>query len=67
MTALEAILAVFTAAGEWITEALVALIPIFWAEGTGLTFLGVLAVASLAFSVTFLIIGIIEKFLKFRS
>ena len=64
---LTSILEVFTMVGEWIPDAMLALIPMFWAAETGLTFLGVLAVAALAFSVVFLLIGIIQGFLAFRS
>lgn len=58
-TVLSAILAVFTEVGNWIPNAVQAMIPIFWTasqSGTGgsLTFMGVLAVAGLAFSVVFL-------------
>lgn len=63
---LDAILAVFLAVGEWISEAVNGMVPMFWAEGS-LTFLGVLAVAGLAFSVAFLLIGIIQNFLHFRG
>lgn len=66
-TALDAILAVFMSVGEWITSAVTSLIPMFYVAETGLTFLGVLAVAGLAFSVVFLIIGIIQNFLHFRG
>lgn len=66
-TVLDAILAVFMAVGEWITTAVTNLIPMFYVAETGLTFLGVLAVAGLAFSVVFLIIGLIQNFLHFRS
>ena len=65
-TILEAILAVFLSVGEWIGEAVTALTPMFW-TGSALTFLGVLAVAGLAFSVAFLVIGLIQNFLHFRS
>ena len=51
---LTAILAVFLAVGEWISSAVTTLTPMFWAAETGLTFLGTLAVAGLAFSVAFL-------------
>lgn len=61
---LDAILAVFMSIAEWIGEAVQAVVPMFWAEGS-LTFLGVLAVAGLAFSVVFLLIGIIQRFLHF--
>lgn len=67
MNVLEAILAVFLMVAEWISGAVTALIPMFWVEATGLTFLGVLAVAGLAVSVTFLLIGLIQKFLHFRG
>lgn len=71
MGILEAIFAVFTDVGDWIISALTSLMSIFWtagADGAGqLTFLGVLAVAGLAFSVIFLIIGIIQRFLHFRG
>lgn len=71
MGLLEAIFAVFTDVGDWIISALTSLMSIFWtvgADGAGqLTFLGVLAIAGLAFSVIFLIIGIIQRFLHFRG
>ena len=65
-TILDAILAIFVAVGEWISDAVTAMVPMFWAEGS-LTFLGTLAVAGLAFSVAFLLIGIIQNFLHFRG
>ena len=67
MSILTAILAVFTAIGEWIGTAVTYILPMFYVAGTGLTFLGVLAVAGLAFSVIFLIIGLIQNFLHFRG
>lgn len=67
MDILTAILAVFSAVGEWITGAVTDLIPMFYVAETGLTFLGVLAVAGLAFSVIFLVMGIIQNFLHFRG
>ena len=72
MGILEAIFAVFTDVGDWIISALTSLMSIFWTAGADgaagqLTFLGVLAVAGLAFSVIFLIIGIIQRFLHFRG
>jgi hypothetical protein len=67
MTAiLQSIFAVFTEVGTWITGAVTDLIPMFYAEGA-LTFLGVLAVAGLAFSVVFLVLGLIQNFLHFRG
>lgn len=64
---LQAILAVFMDIAEWIGGAVTALIPMFYVAETGLTFLGVLAVAGLAFSVIFLVIGIIQRFLHFAG
>lgn len=63
---LSSILAVFTSVGEWIVTAVSAMIPMFYAEGA-LTFLGTLAVAGLAFSVVFLLIGIVQRFLHFAG
>lgn len=62
-----AIFAVFTAVGDWIVDAITQLIPVFYDETSGLTFMGVLAVVSLGISVIFLIIGIIQSFLHFRG
>lgn len=66
-TVLDAVLNVFDAIGGWIPDAVTNLIPMFYAADTGLTFLGVLAVAGLAFSVIFLVMGIIQNFLHFRG
>ena len=65
-TILDAVLNVFTSIGNWIPNAVNQLVPMFYAEGS-LTFLGVLAVAGLAFSVVFLVMGIIQNFLHFRG
>ena len=67
MSILEAILEVFSSVGTWIAESVVDLMPIFYDSTSGLTLLGVLAVAGLAFSVVFLILGIIQNFLHFRG
>lgn len=67
MSIVSAITDVFAAIGDWIAEQLGQLLPIFYNPTDGLTFLGVLAVMSLGFSVVFLIIGIIQRFLHFRG
>lgn len=67
MTIVTAITEVFSAIGDWIAEQLTAMLPIFYDSTSGLTFLGVLAVMALGFSVVFLIIGIIQRFLHFRG
>ena len=64
---LDAILEVFSSIGEWIPGAVTSLIPMFYTAEAGLTFLGVLAVAGLAFSVVFLVMGLIQNFLHFRG
>lgn len=66
-TVLTSVLAVFTAIGEWIVATIPDLLAMFYVEATGLTFLGVLAVAGLGLSVIFLVIGIIQNFLHFRG
>lgn len=64
---LMAILAVFTAIGEWIVDTIPSFFPLFYTAESGLTFMGVLAVAGLAFSVVFLLIGIVQRFVHFRG
>lgn len=63
-TVLEAVFNVFFEVGDWIVRAVNNFIPMFYVDGA-LTFLGVLAVAGLAISVVFLLIGIIQRFLHF--
>lgn len=67
MSILESILGVFSSVGEWISGAVTDIMPMFYTAESGLTLLGVLGVASLAFSVIFLVIGIIQNFLHFRG
>lgn len=62
---LTAILAVFTAVGEWIVATFNSLVPLFYTPESGLTFIGVLSVAGLAFSVAFLLINLIKSWLHF--
>lgn len=65
---LNAITEVFDAIGTWITSAVNDLIPMFWnATDNTLTILGTLAVVGLGFSVVFLLIGIIQRFLHFAG
>ena len=65
---LEQIFQVFTSIGDWLTDALDTLMGLFW-NGTEnqLTLLGILGVVGLGFSVIFLLIGIIQRFLKFQG
>ena len=71
-TVLQSILAVFSAVGEWFSTFVPTLFALFWTPGASgaagtLTFLGVLAVAGLAISVVFLVVGLIQNFLHFRA
>lgn len=63
---LTAVLAVFMAIANWFTEAIPVITAFFFADGA-LTFMGVLAVAGLAVSIVFLLIGVISNFLHFRG
>lgn len=67
MTVLEHVFDVFSAVGEWITTTLPGYTALFYSAESGLTFLGVLAVAGLGISVTFLLLNIIQNFLHFRG
>lgn len=72
MDILDVVLKVFSGVGSWLVTMITSMIPIFYTAPTGetagsLTFLGVLAVAGLSFSVVFLIMGIIQRFLHFRG
>lgn len=62
---LTAILAVFTSVGEWIVATFNSLVPLFYTAESGLTFIGVLSVAGLAFSIAFLLINLIKSWLHF--
>ena len=69
---LQSILAVFSAVGDWFSTFVPTLFALFWTPGASgevgtLTFLGVLAVAGLAISVVFLVVGLIQNFLHFRG
>lgn len=61
-----AITEVFSAIGDWISSAINDLVPMFYNAESGLTFIGVLAVMGLGISVIFLIIGVIQSFLRLR-
>lgn len=54
---------VFSKIADWIASAVTSITPMFYTAEAGLTFLGTLAVTGLAFSVVFLIMGIIQNFL----
>lgn len=62
---LTAVFEVFTAVGDWLVTGVGDLMPMFYSQETGLTLLGVLGIAGLSFSVIFLLIGLIQRFLHF--
>lgn len=67
MEVITAITGIWTKIITWLTSAITAVIPIFYDDSSGLTFMGVLAVCGLGFSVIFLVIGLIQNFLHFRG
>ena len=63
---LDSILAVFTAMGEWLIDSVNMMVGLFYSAETGLTFIGTVSICSLAMGVAFLLIGLVQKFLRFR-
>lgn len=63
---IDAVLNVFDQIAGWFSDIMPTILEIFYAEGN-LTILGVLAVAGLAISVVFLVMGVIQNFLHFRG
>lgn len=62
-----AIFGIFTSIGVWMVETLPTFFALFYVQETGLTLLGTLAVCSLGISIVFLLVGIIQRFMKFRG
>lgn len=62
---------VWTSIMTWVTTSLGNVQDVFYTTGTGgegeLTFLGVLAVISVAIGIVFLLIGVVQNFLHLRS
>lgn len=67
MNILTEMLEVFSEMSSWVSTAVTDLMPMFYTAETGLTIIGILTVAGLSLSVTFLIIGVISNFLHFRG
>lgn len=67
MSVISEVLDVFSSVGQWITGEIPTFMSLFYSADSGLTFLGALAVAGLAFSVVFLFIGFIQRFLHFSG
>lgn len=67
MSVIDSILEVFMMIAEWIPTAITSLVPIFWNAESGLTWMGTLSVVALAISFTFLLIGLLQRFLHFKG
>lgn len=65
MTAVESVLAVFSALIGWFVESIDAVVPIFYAEGN-LTFIGGITVIGVAIAVTTLIFATIRGMLRLQ-
>lgn len=63
---ISAITEVWTQIMTWITTSLASVQTVFYVDNN-LTFMGVLAVISVAIGVAFLIIGVVQNFLRLRS
>ena len=63
---ISAITSVWTEVMTWITTSLSSVQTVFYAENS-LTFMGTLAVITVAIGVVFLLIGVIQNFLKLRG
>lgn len=67
MSVVEAILAVFTSIGTWFISTMQSFVPIFYTAEDGLTFFGVLSVASLGIALILLFLNIVKDFVKWRA
>lgn len=57
---------IWTAIIQWIVSSITDLTDVFYIEGE-FTFLGVLALIGLGIGIVFLVIGVIQNFLRMRS
>lgn len=64
-TVLGSVFEVFTAVIQWFVTSLGSVTSMFYASGS-LTFLGVLAVAGLAVSVSLLVMNLVKSYLRFE-
>lgn len=58
---------VWDAVSTWLVGAFKGIMPMFYDAESGLTFMGVLAAASLGVGLIFLLIRIVQNFIHFRS
>ena len=64
---IESITNVWSAIMGWFATSFGTVQKMFYVDGSGLTFLGTLAVCGLAIGVFFLLMGVIQNFLHFRG
>lgn len=71
MTIVTAILDIWSGISTWIIEMLESLVALFWIAGPSgggeLTFFGVMAVVSVGIGVFFLLLRVLQNFIKLRS
>lgn len=58
---------IFAGIGAWIVSSVSGIMPMFYTEAEGLTFVGTLAVAALAIAVVLLLISLVRRFFQFRG
>lgn len=63
---LDSVLEVFSKVGDWFGESIEGIVPMFYNADTGLTFIGVMTVAGLGFSVILLVLNLIKGYLRFQ-
>lgn len=64
---ISAVFDVFSSVASWIVQTIPTLTGMFYNAEDGLTVLGVLGIASLAISVSFLLLSLIQNFFHFRG
>lgn len=71
MSIVTAILAVWSGISSWIIEGLQSIVALFWTAGSSgggeLTFFGTLSVVSVGIGVFFLLLRVLQNFIKLRS
>lgn len=63
---ISAITTIWSDVMDWIVDALGSVQTVFY-NGTTLTFMGTLAVIGVAIAIAFLLIGVVQNFLRLRS
>lgn len=71
MTIVSAILDIWSGISTWIIEALQSIVALFWVAGDAgggqLTYFGVLSVVSVGIGIFFLLLRVLQNFLKLRT